>query len=147
MTCSGKYATVDDFNQFWCLNVDLTDSGVVAEIERMLDLAASDVQSALSASGSCSCAMPGWALTLAKKLNLIDAATIYNCSCGPKFTDEQRGLWVAWLERQYGLIRSQEIDLCGMTGATFPAWASAEQSLTLWNYEQIEYNRILRTGI
>jgi len=147
MSCTGKYAAASDFDQFWCLSIDLTSPEVVSEVDRMLELAASDVQSSLAAVGACSCAMPEWATRLAKKLNIIDAGVVYNCSCGPKLSPEARALWLAWLENQYRLIRNQEVDLCGMTGSTFPAWASAEQSLTLWSYEQIAINRIMRTGI
>ena len=74
MPCSGRFASVDDYNNLLCAAVDLNDPIAIADIERALDLAASDVHMALAAVGACDCTLASYALSYLKKLNVIDAA-------------------------------------------------------------------------
>lgn len=147
MGCSGQYATASDFNQFWCLTLDLTDATTLAEVNSVLTIAASDVQSALAAVGACNCdASAAWVVQYLKKLNLIDAAVVYNCSCGPQLAPEVRRMWLEWLSTQFEQIRTQKIDICGLTGADYIAFGAAENNLTAWSGAQIITNRIRRLG-
>lgn len=145
MPCSGRFASVDDYNNLLCAAVDPNDPIAIADIERALDLAASDVHMALAAVGACDCTLASYALSYLKKLNVIDAAVIQNCPCGNSFTPELRQSWLEWLENQYALIREGKITLCeGETGANFPAFARAEHSWTEANAARIIENELAR---
>lgn len=145
MTCSGAYASAAEYDALMCANLDLTDADVLAEVNSYLALAASDVHVALAAVGACDCTLASWATAYLKKLNIIDAAVVHNCSCGRRLNDDQRDRWREWLERQYELIYSGKITVCsGDTGSDYPAIAWAEMSYTEWNAEQIANNEAMR---
>jgi hypothetical protein len=144
MACSGAYATPADFNQYWCLSIDLTDADTVAEINRMLTLAAADLHGPLSAVGACNC-LTAWGLEYLRKLNVVETGVFYRCSCGPTLTEGERRLYLEWLDRQMELIRASKLDLCGFTGAEYPAFGSVELNLTAFNEARIIANRIQRT--
>lgn len=146
MPCSGRYATVDDYNRLMCAGVDTSDPVAVADIEAALDIAASDIQMALQSVGACDCTLTPAALVYLAKLNVIDAAVLQNCPCGNSLNDEQRQMWLNWLNEQYQLIREGRNVLCeGETGSDYIAFGHAEQSLTDFTAEQIALNRIMRT--
>ena len=147
MACTGQYATAQEFADFWCLLADLSDPAVVAELNNVLTISAADIHAPLSAVGSCSCATPAWSLALLKKLNIIEAAVMYRCACGPSLPVEEKRLWLEWLTKQFEDIRTGKIDLCGLTGSEFPAFGVAERNLTPENAARIIDNRIHRTGV
>ena len=103
-----------------------------ATIEHYLNIAASDIHAAMAASGACDCTLASWATGFLEKLNIIDAAAYYTCSCGaPAMSDERKGSLLDWMSQQLLMIRRGEIELChGATGSDFPAIGWAEQSLT-----------------
>lgn len=119
----------------------------IAQIEEYLDLAASDLHVALASVGACDCVLAPWANKLLAKLNVIEAAVIYNCPCGnPKLDDVTHGRWMTWLDRQMELIMTGQLELCsGYTGANYPAGDSIAQSLTEWTTAEIMYNTMLRS--
>ena len=145
MACTGAYATPKDFADFFCLQLDLTEADNVAMLNRVLTLAAADIHGPLSAVGGCNCASPAWALELLKKWNCIDAACFYKCTCGPELTVEERRMYLEWMDRQATMIRTSQLDLCGGTGAEYPAFGSVELNLTSFNEARIIANRIQRT--
>ena len=117
-----------------------------SQIEGALDIAASDVHAALAASAQCDCTWSAWSANLASKLNIVDAAAYYQGKCGsPKFTNDQRQGYLAWMNDQLRQIRMSEIDLCsGATGADFPSVGWAEQGVTEFASAEIIWNDIER---
>lgn len=134
----------------WDLNdiyrISLVTTIEEGQIELALDIAASDIHAALAASAQCDCTGASWANNLAKKLNIIDAASYYQGKCGmPKFTNEQRSGYLAWMSQQLEMIMMSRIDLCaGATGADFPAYGVAEQVTTEFARAEIIWNDIER---
>lgn len=146
MACEGRYASAVDYNTIMCAGANLTDPAVVARIEAYLDMAASDIHMALASIGACDCTLASWAETYLKKLNVVDAAVIQQCSCG-SIDDADKQMWLTWLETQYELIREGKIVLCdGETGSQYPAFADAEIAHTDWSAAEIIANRMAREG-
>lgn len=108
------------------------DSNQIAMIEMYLDIAASDIHSALAASGACDCTLAPWAANFLKKLNVIDASAYFQCPCAkPNISDEQRAAYLEWMNGQLELIRVGKLELCsGATGAEFPVTDWAQQGTT-----------------
>lgn len=141
MACTGAYATAAEYDTMMCSDLDLTDPDLLAKINLYLSIAASDIHSAMASVGACSCTLASWATTYLKKLNIIDAAVIQNCPCGNTFSQEEKVMWIEWLNGQYTLIREGKIELCGSgTGSVYPAVGSVEQSLTEWTAAEIIVN-------
>ena len=146
MACTGRYASAVDYDTIMCAGADLTNPDVVARIEAYLDMAAADVHMALASIGACDCTLASWSTQYLKKLNVVDAAVIQQCSCG-SIPDDQRQMWQEWLEGQYTLIREGKIVLCeGETGSQYPAFANAEIAHTDWSAAEIITHRIEREG-
>lgn len=143
--CTGSaYATAQEFVEVWRADsVDLTDPDQLNEIETALEFSASNVAQAISASGACTCTLPGWATAFIKKLNIIDAAVIFKVSCGPALSDAIRETYINWLEDQYEKIRTTAIDLCGDSGSNFPAFGSLQVTHTEFDAINQVINRIL----
>jgi hypothetical protein len=128
-----------------CAGLDLGDADTVATIENALDLAASDVHAALAAVGACDCTIAGWAETYLKKLNIIDAAVIHNCPCGNTLSDEEKQVFLQWLETQFTNIRQGKTEVCeGETGAEFPAFGGIQYSFTEGNTKRLIRNELLK---
>ena len=119
-----------------------------SQIEGAMDIASSDIHAALASSAQCDCGWSSWSANLASKLNIIDSAAYYQGKCGsPKFTNEQRQGYLAWMSDQLRQIRMSEIDLCaGATGADFPAVGWAEQVTTEFSRAEIVWNDIERNA-
>lgn len=144
--CSGAFASAAEYDALMCTGIDLTDVTQVAEVNSYLAIAAADVHAALAAVGACDCTLASWATVYLKKLNIIDARVIHGCPCGNRLTDEQRRMWLEWLDRQFELIRTNKLVLCsGDTGSEYPAFATAEYSWTVWNEAQIIVNEELKS--
>jgi len=147
MSCSGAYASADDFASFWCLDTPL-DAAEEAALETFLELAAGDIHAARAASGGCDCTLAGWAADFLKKLNVIEAAVIHNCPCqSARLSDAMKPTWLEWITNQMELIRTGKLELCdGETGSEYPAFGWAEMGVTEFNQARIIYNRQLREG-
>jgi len=116
-------------------------------INHALALAASDIHAHLAAANACDCTLAPWALVYVQKLNIIDAAVVYACKCGVRLSDEEKRMWLTWLDQQFAMIRSQKIELCsGATGSDWPAIGWAEQSLTELTAAHIIANAIQRAS-
>ena len=148
MPCTGRYATAEQYRAFWCIAESLSASEQ-ATIEMYLDIAASDLHSALAASNQCSCAWAPWANGFAAKLNIIDAAIYHQCPCArPELSPEQKTAFLMWMNEQLSMIRTSKLDLCqGSTGAEFPAMAWGRQALTSWAVAQTYLDYLARFGI
>ena len=145
MTCSGAYASAQDYEDFLCAGLDLDDADVLASIERALALAASDVHAALASVGACDCTLATWAEAYVKKLNIIDAAVIQNCPCGNQYSDAEKQMMLNWIDNQFHLIESGKREVCqGHTGSGYPAWGVIQQSWTPWSLANISINEILK---
>lgn len=140
MACTGQFATAAEYDEMMCSDLDLTDPLILAKINLYLTIAASDIHSAMSSVGACTCTLASWTTSYLKKLNIIDAAVIQNCPCGNTYTQEAKAMWLEWPNNQYTLIREGKIELCGGTGSEYPAVGSVEQSLTEWTTAQIIIN-------
>lgn len=126
--------------------VSLLTSMEAATAELYLDIAASDIHAAMAASGACDCNLASWAFSFLAKLNIIEAAVMYNCPCGqPKFSDEAKRMWLDWASTQLEAIRDGRIELCaGATGSEFPAIGWAEQGVTEFAQVKILANEMQR---
>jgi len=120
----------------------LIDAIERSTIELYLDIAASDLHAAMAQSGMCDCVLASWAAGFLAKLNIIDAASYYQCTCGqPKMTDELRGRYLDWSSTQLEAIRTGNLELChGATGADFPALGWSQQGWTDWATAEIIFN-------
>lgn len=132
-------------DQYLVVTVDAFDR---ASIEHYLAITASDVHAAMAAQGACDCALSAWGSELAKKLNIIDAASFYQCSCMVKLTVEERTAYRAWMSDQLALIRTGKIDLCagGGGGSEAPAFGSVKEAITDFAAAQIISDRIAKSG-
>lgn len=120
----------------------------IATIEHFLDVAANDIFAALAAVAACDCNLADWAAGFLNKLNIIDAASWYNCQCGqPSLSDEARAGLIEWCNQQLNAIREGMTEVChGATGAGYPAMAFAQQARTSWAAAQLIYDQLVREG-
>ena len=121
----------------------VTINGIQREtIGHYLDIAASDLHAAMAQSGMCDCTLASWATGFLQKLNIIDAASYYQCPCGqPTMTDELKARYMDWCSVQLEAIRKGELDLCdGATGSEFPALGWAQQGWTNRATAEIIFN-------
>lgn len=132
MPCLAAYATPAEYSQWWGYwhhKIDLGDltPAEITALERQLELAAGDINMAISQVGACDCTFSGQAAQYLKKINILSTAVVYRAPCGPRLNDEERATWLQWIDQQLTLIREGKIELCeGETGADFPAFGSAE---------------------
>lgn len=153
MACSGRLATADELRSspFACLDTP-TDLGQAAAqtamLELALDLASADVYAAMQASGQCGCTLAGWAADYLKKLAIVDAVLLQRCPCVRSLLDDaEKQMWLDWVTNELANIRMGKLALCqGETGSEFPAFAWAEQSVTIANTARIIENRLNRYG-
>lgn len=124
------------------------DSQEIATIDHYLSIAASDLHAAMAANGMCDCNLAGWAEGFLQKLNIIDAASYYQCKCGqPRLTDDMRQSYLDWCSTQLELIRMGKLELCGgETGIEYPVVGWAQYSFTERNAAQLIVNRLLEIG-
>jgi len=117
-------------------------------IEHYLNITAGDLHAVMAQSGMCDCVLASWAANFLAKLNIIDTAAFYNCTCGaPRMTDDTRKSYLAWASTQLEAIRTGKLELCeGATGVDFPALGWAEQGLTDFAAAEIIFNASVRYG-
>ena len=119
-----------------------------ATIEHYLEVTASDVSAALAAQLMCDCTLSSWGRELVRKLNIVDAASFYTCSCaGPKLTEQERKNYRDWMGEQLTLIRTGKLDLCeGAPGAEYPAFGAVKEGITDFARAQIISDRIAKNS-
>jgi hypothetical protein len=117
-----------------------------ATINGILEIAASDIHSALAAANACDCDLADWATAYLKKLNIIDAVIYHFCHCAkPMIGDDMRQAYLDWINGELELIRTGKKELCdGETGADFPAVDYAEMTWTDFNTARIIENEVKR---
>jgi len=142
-TLAATGVTWDDGDQY---RVVAIDSFQRSSIEHNLNMASSDVHAVVASVGACDCSKAAWATDFLAKLAIIDAAVLYNCTCGtPNLDADTKRMWLDWLTDQFTGIRTGLIELCaGHTGAGYPAVGVVEQGLTRFNRARIIANRTLR---
>ena len=147
MACTGRFAESQNFADFWCLDYTLS-AAEEATIEVYLDLTASDIHAAMAQSGMCDCTLAGWATNYLNKLNVIEAASFYQCQCAnPRLTDEMRMKLIDWATLQLDNIRTMTVDLCdGATGSDFPAIGVAQMGVTDMAAARIIFDYERKTG-
>lgn len=124
------------------------DTEEIARANQYLDITAADVHAALAAQGACDCSISDWGLGLLKKLNIIDAASFYSCSCMVGLSTEEKAALREWMTGQLELIRTGKVDVCaGATGSEYPYLGIAEIAYTPFSAARISANRIARTGL
>ena len=139
------YATATEYANFFQLSCQGNEFEMVTTA--FLEITASDIHVAMAASGMCDCALASWATNYLKKLNIIDTAVMYLNPCGPQLNDEQRRLFMEWINAQLEAIRTGKLELCaGETGSEFPAIDWAEQGTTEFAQGEIIVNDALKNS-
>lgn len=129
-TITAAGVTWDNGDAYLIATLDAQQRAVV---ELNLNLAATDINAALAASGACDCPFSSHGAEFLKRLNVIIAAAFYGCSCGrpAQASAENRARWQEWAQLQLEMLRDGRLEMCaGETGADFPALGWAEQA---WN--------------
>ncbi len=124
MSCLGAFADYSDWEIFWSVRVPDSEQ---TDINRYLEMAASDIHAALAATGACDCDLAAWAEQFLIKLNVIDAAALFESPCGPHLTADKKQMYIDWISGQLEAIRTGKLELCaGETGSETPVldWAT-----------------------
>jgi len=137
-TITATGVTWSNGNQY---RISILDRNEIYIMESRLTVVAGNINAALAANGQCDCTMSDWALEYLKKLNIVEASALYGCPCDqPGFTPEVRRDYFRWANDQLKLLYQGVLDVCGMTGANFPAVGWAEHTTTEFATEQIIIN-------
>lgn len=137
MACLEAYATTTEYAEFWGWyqhKIDLSDPDIVTALENQLKMGASDVNAALAQVAACDCSRPDWAAEWLKRLNILNTAITYRAPCGPRLGDDERRFWAGQLNDRLTAIREGTIDLCGGTGADYPAFGTVDNVWTGWQH-------------
>lgn len=137
---------VDNFweigDQYLIVTVDAFER---ATVDHYLEVTASDIAAAVAAGGQCECSITAWGAALLKKLNILDAISLYVCSCrAGAISDTERQQHRNFVEAQLKLIREGRIDVCGGSGSDGPAFGSSKEAVTPFAAAQIIRDRIER---
>lgn len=147
MSCSDRYATIEDFERIGCTGADLTDAETIEQIEGALTLAAGEISAAIASVGACNCTFASWATFYLAKLNVYLALLDKNCPCAPKLSDQERIDYREWATAQIDKISTGKIELCdGETGSNLFAFGVAENNATEWSAGDIMRNRRARSS-
>ncbi len=127
MTCSGAYATADEFTQQWFWDFDADDK---TEITPLLIKSAGRIHAAMAAQGMCDCTLASWANDYLAELNMGLAAVLFNTPC-VRLSNEQRRIINDNANSELDKIRKGEIELCaGQTAKGYPAFGIAQYANT-----------------
>ena len=146
MTCTNRYADANDFSSKFCESYD-EDSE--SEINRLLELAAANINAARAATGGCDCTLASWARVYLIDLNCIIALVTFNCACSTirALSAADRAVWAEWANTALAQIRTGQIELCdGETGSEYPYTSWADQGSTEFARTRIIVNDVLRNS-
>jgi len=146
MSCQGRYGDSNDFAAKFCESFNEEDE---AEVNRMLELAASNINMAIHSAGACDCTFSSYANRYLIDLNCVIALVTFNCQCTTirALSAEDRAVWADWANTQLELIRTGKIELCdGETGSDFPYVSWADQGVTEFARARIIANDVLRNS-
>ena len=146
MTCANRYADANDFAAKFC---ESYSEGDESEINRLLELAAANINAARAAQGACDCDLASWATHYLTDLNCVIALVTFNCQCTTirALSAEDRAVWADWANTQLAQIRTGQIELCdGETGSEFPYTSWADQGTTEFARARIIVNDVLRNS-
>jgi len=139
VTCSGAYATANDFAAFWCIEFSPDEE---PQINRALQMASTPIHAARASNKACDCSLDEWAETYLTQLACILAATTYNCKCSNlALTVEEKRMYMEATTADLALIRTGQTELCaGETGTDFAVVGWAQYSFTERNAAKIIAN-------
>ena len=146
MACQNRYGDSNDFAAKFCSSFNEEDE---AEINRMLELAASNINMAIQSVGACGCTFSTYALRYLIDLNCVIALVTFNCQCTTirALSAEDRAVWADWANTQLELIRTGKLELCdGETGSEYPYTSWADQGTTEFARARIIANDVLRNS-
>lgn len=146
MPCSNRYADANDFAAKYCESYDEDDE---SELNRLLELAASNINIAIMAQGACDCTFSSYAQQYLIDLNCAIALVTFNCPCTiiRALSAEERAIWAEWANSQLEQIRTGQLELCdGETGSEFPYTSWAEQGVTEFARTRIIVSDVLRNS-
>jgi len=145
MACENSFASPQQFFDFFQMSCSSADEESQAQI--YLDLVASDIHAALAATGACDCTFASWANGYLAKINIIEAAVLFQQPCGPELSEDMKKAYLEWITKELDKIRTGKLELCaGETGSEYPAIAWAEMGLTEFNQARIISNDIDRNS-
>ena len=146
MGCNSTYATAQQFATFWCLDDICAEERET--IQAFLDIAAYDIHAALASTGACDCNLASWAGGYLSKLNIIEAASLFNCKCAnPRMSTERKQTFLDWATGQFEMLASGKLDVCdGATGSQYPVIGWASQSVTEFASAEIIVADILKNS-
>ena len=141
MACE-TFADANDFESYWDIEVDLD---MEADINRRLELAASNIHIAMLSVDACDCSMSATAEAYVKMLNLVLQAVLFPVNCGPELDDGDLRRLSEWANEQLDQIKTRKIELCdGETGSAFPSVGYFERSSTPFAAVDIIVKGIMR---
>ena len=146
MSCQNRYADANDFAAKFCESFAEEDE---SEINRMLELAASNINMAIHSAGACDCTFSSYASRFLIDLNCVIALVTFNCQCTTvrALSVEDRATWADWANSQLELIRTGKLELCdGETGADYPYTSWADQGTTEFARTRIIVDDVLRNS-
>lgn len=142
MACE-TLADANDFESYWNIEVDLDAE---ADINRRLEMAASNVHMAMESVGACDCSLSATATEYIKQLTLVLQAVLFPVYCGPSFSDAENDRLLNWANDQLDQIKDGKIELCdGETGSTFPVVGWAQRASTEFAAAEIIVKDIMRS--
>lgn len=141
MSCSGPFATPDDFTNQWFYDFEVEQK---TELGPILRTSAGRIHAAMAAQGMCDCSLAEWAVDYLKELNCVSAVVMFNLAC-VRLSPDQRKLFNTYLTDQLEQIRTGKIELCrGHTSMDAPAFGIASYGLTERTQAEIIANDIER---
>ncbi len=135
-------ADANDFQSYWDIEID---AEAEADVNRRLEMAASNVHVAMLSVDACDCALSATAEEWIKQLTLVLQAVLFPVFCGPEFTDAENDRLLRWANEQLDQIKSGTIELCdGETGSSFPVIGWAQRASTEFAAAEIIVKDIMR---
>ena len=147
MGCTARYATADEFANFFCIELPLTAAEQTA-IEDALDSVAGMVHLALASVGACDCSLSSAGTYALKSLNMILAGVFRECPCARvTLSNDVKRMWMDFANSQLEAIVDGRLEVCnGATGSLFPSVGWAPQPWTAFNDAVIRINNIMRNS-
>lgn len=144
MACDSRYADANDFSTFWQIEVDEIYED---QINRILEMTATNIHVARLASDACDCTLSDAAAAFLVFLNVLLAGILFQNPCGPRLSDEEKRIYMEMATENLNQIRDGRLELCeGETGSEFPSIDIAQQSVTEFAAGRIIANDILRNS-
>jgi len=147
MSCDARYATADEFANFFCIDLPLSAAEQTA-IESALDISVGTIHLALASVGACDCSMTLAGSKAMGFLNIVLAAIFRECPCARVVVSpEVKRMWMELVNTQLEALVDGRLEVCnGATGSLFPSVGWAPQPWTAFNSAVIRINNIMRNS-